>query len=213
MAFIKLIFHISVSYQSDAEPWPQFTALVPFVCQSLWFYLSIKNSITYNTSVSFNFCFTRSVQFPFDALNASTFQKALVVSIGIVPTLPGFWHTMSALCAKISRIRCVLSRILHSTITLEIFFCCDGITHHQISMWKFHSLLHTDGFFYFSGSYKCLGFGRSIFCENVWLLSTAVKLGTLIRQDILASTLILSYNPNNSCFSKFNTSFSNIIFE
>jgi hypothetical protein len=61
------------------------------------------------------------------------------------------------------------------------------ITHHQISMWKFHSLLHTDGFLLlFPVPTNVLGFGRSIFCEKrLTTCPPAVKVRTLIRQDIL----------------------------
>jgi hypothetical protein len=62
---------------------------------------------------------------------------------------------------------------------------CEESIHHQKSMLKFHSLLHTDGFLLFSlVPTNVLGFGRSIFVKTFDYLST-VRLETLIRQDIL----------------------------
>jgi hypothetical protein len=66
---------------------------------------------------------------------------------------------------KISRIRCVLSRILHSVIILEYFFVVKETTHHQnqrniIFFYKMMNL------FNFPSSNKVLGLGRSIFCET-----------------------------------------------
>jgi hypothetical protein len=53
-------------------------------------------------------------------------------------------------------------------------------------MWKFHSLYILMDFFYFSVPTNVLGFGRSIFCEKrLTTCPPAVKLETLIRQDIL----------------------------
>jgi hypothetical protein len=161
MAFIKVDFPTLVYYKRQNHS-PDYRVVYPFVCQSLWFYLSI-NSITYYVC-QFQFLFPQvhAFQFPFWRSNASTFKA--FSGIGIVPTLLGFWHTTSLLF-EISRIRCVLSRILHSTITLEIFFVME-ITHHQISMWKFHSLYILMDFFYFSGSYKCFGIWSFHFCEK-----------------------------------------------
>jgi hypothetical protein len=43
----------------------------------------------------------------------------------IAPVRPVFSHKFRHVAQKISRIKCVLSRILHSVMILDIFFCWD----------------------------------------------------------------------------------------
>jgi hypothetical protein len=115
---------------------------------------------------------------------------------------------LSARCAKISRIRCVLSRILH-LLSLEIFFAVEEITHHQNQCGNFIFFTYwwISSFFQFL---QMFWFGFS-FCEKRLTTCPAVKVKTQFKIFFkLLFTLILSYNPNNGCFSKFNL-FSNII--
>jgi hypothetical protein len=65
-----------------------------------------------------------------------------------------------------------------------MFFAVMEITHHHQCEISFS--LHTDFSSIFPVPTNVLGFGRSIFCEKrLTTCPPAVKLGTLIRQDIL----------------------------
>jgi hypothetical protein len=90
-----------------------YRVVYPFVCQSLWFYLSIRKFYHVQYVCRFNFCFPRSTHSPFWRSKCVHIPKALVVSIGIVPTLLGSGIRRLLFVQNISRIRCVLSRILH----------------------------------------------------------------------------------------------------
>jgi hypothetical protein len=58
------------------------------------------------------------------------------------------------------------------------------ITHHQISMWIFLFYILMD-FFYFSVPTNVLGLVVPFLRKRLTTCPPAVKLGTLIRQDIL----------------------------
>jgi hypothetical protein len=129
--------HISISYQSHTNHGPRLPRCVPFVCQSLWFYLLNKKFYHVQYVCQFQFLFPQVHAFhsPFDVLMRPH------------SSLGSKWHCANStwvlhtkfgtLCKKISRIRCVLSRILHSYYNLE-YFAVMEIIHHQISMLKFH---------------------------------------------------------------------------
>ena len=219
-AFIKVDFPTFV-YPTKATRTiaPRFPRCTP-ICLSMVFIFSFNKAIrsrTIRLSVSISVS-------PGPRIPIPPFWRSKCVHI---PESLGnkYWHCanstcvlayeVSARCAKISRIRCVLSRILHSVMILDIFFCCEGDNS--------SSNTKVDISFSFTKRWissifpvptKVLGLGRSIFCEKrftTWPPAVKVKNSNSSRYSFSFSSLWFWVTiPTIAVFSKFITSFSNI---